>query len=81
MLTVEVEEGADRLAANLTDAGLTVREDGHHVLVRLDDDRPYDLVRDAAAELGLALTRMEQRRHRLEDLFREPADELSGAGP
>jgi len=76
VLTVEVEEGADRLAANLTGAGLTVREDGHLVLVKLDDDRPYDLVRDAAVELGLSLTRMEQRRHRLEDLFREPTDDM-----
>jgi len=78
VLTVEVEEGADRLAARLTGAGLTVREDGHFVLIQLDDERPYDLVRDAAAELGLALTRMEQRRHRLEDLFREPTDALTG---
>jgi ABC-2 type transport system ATP-binding protein len=76
VLTVEVEEGADRLAASLAGSGLTVHEDRHLVLVRLDDDRPYDLVRDAAAELGLALTRIEQRRHRLEDLFREPADDL-----
>ena len=75
VLTVEVEEGADRLAAHLTGSGLTVREDGHLVLVKLDDERPYDLVRDAAVELGLSLTRMEQRRHRLEDLFREPADD------
>ena len=44
----------------------------------LDDDRPYDLVRDAAAELGLALTRIEQRRHRIEDLFREPTDGIPG---
>jgi len=80
-LTVEVEEGADRLAASLAGSGLTVHEDGHLVLVRLDDDRPYDLVRDAAAELGLALTRIEQRRHRLEDLFREPANDLPLEAP
>jgi ABC-2 type transport system ATP-binding protein len=78
VLTVEVEEGASRLAARLTGAGLIVREDGHFVLVQLDDERPYDLVRDAAAELGLALTRIEQRRHRLEDLFRESAEVLPG---
>jgi ABC-2 type transport system ATP-binding protein len=39
------------------------------VLVDLPDERPYDVVRDAVAELGLSLTRLEQRRHRLEDLF------------
>ncbi len=79
VLTVEIEDGADRLAATLAERGLTVREDGRQVLVRLDDERPYDLVRDAAAELGLALVRIEQRRHRLEDLFREPGSGDEGA--
>ena len=35
----------------------------------IDDDRPYDLVRDAVAELDLPLVRIEQRRRGLEDLF------------
>ena len=30
----------------------------------------YDAVRDEAVALGLALVRIEQRRHQLEDLFR-----------
>ena len=47
--------------------------DERSVLIALDDDRPYDLVRDAAADLGLPLVRMEQRRHSLEDLFRDRA--------
>ena len=68
-LAVEVEEGTDALAASLADRGLTARVDGHAVLVDLPDERPYDVVRDAIAELGLSLTRLEQRRHRLEDLF------------
>ena len=79
VLTVEVEEGADRLATVLTAAGLLARVDGHHVLVGLQDDRPYDLVRDAAADLELPLVRMEQRRHRLEDLFRDPPEGATGA--
>jgi len=72
-LGVEVEEGADALAARLTDAGLVARVEGRTVLVDCPDERPYDVVRDAVDELGLALVRLEQRRHRLEDLFR--ADE------
>ena len=32
----------------------------------------FDVVRDAVAGLGLPLTRMEQRRHRVEELFTEP---------
>jgi hypothetical protein len=42
------------------------------VLLPLSDDRPYDAVRDAAADLGLALVRMERRRDTLQDLFRAP---------
>jgi ABC-2 type transport system ATP-binding protein len=41
------------------------------VLVALDGERTYDLVRDAVVELGLPLIRIEQRRHSLEDLFRD----------
>ena len=69
-LGVEVEDGADALAARLAAAGLDARVDGRSVLVDCPDERPYDLVRDAIDELGLSLARLEQRRHRLEDLFR-----------
>ncbi len=69
-LDVEVEDGADALAARLTGAGLTTRVDGRSVLVDCPDERPYDIVRDVVDELELALVRLEQRRHRLEDLFR-----------
>jgi ABC-2 type transport system ATP-binding protein len=80
-LGVEVEEGADLLAARLTAAGLKARVDGRTALVDCPDERPYDVVRDAIDDLGLALVRLEQRRHRLEDLFRaaEPAAEGQAA--
>ncbi len=70
-LAVEVEEGRDALAARLAAAGLTTAIDGTAVLIDLVDERPFDLVRDVVAELGLPLVRLEQRRHRLEDLFRD----------
>jgi ABC-2 type transport system ATP-binding protein len=41
------------------------------LLVQLDGDQTYDVVRDSVADLGLPLSRMEQRRHRIEELFRE----------
>jgi ABC-2 type transport system ATP-binding protein len=41
------------------------------VLIDLTDERPFDIVRDTVADLGLPLIRIEQRRHRLEDLFRD----------
>jgi ABC-2 type transport system ATP-binding protein len=69
-LGVEVDDGAEALAARLTDAGLQARVEGRTVLVDCPDERPYDLVRDTVDDLGLALVRLEQRRHRLEDLFR-----------
>jgi ABC-2 type transport system ATP-binding protein len=74
VLAVEVDEGRDRLAAALVALGLTPVEDGRQLLVELRDDAPYDLVRDAVADLGLPLVRIEQRRHSLEDLFRDRED-------
>lgn len=76
-LAVEVDEGADLLRARLATLGLHVHQEGDVVLVALADDRPFDAVRDAAAELGLALTRLERRRDSLHDLFRAPADATS----
>ncbi len=81
-LAVEVEEGSDILAERLAAAGLQTIVDGQAVLIDLVDERPYDLVRDTIAELGLPLVRIEQRRHRLEDLFRDaPGAPDAGAGP
>lgn len=71
LLAVEVDEGRDRLAAALAARGLTLHEDGRVLLVELLDEEPYDLVRDTVVELGLPLVRIEQRRHSLEDLFRD----------
>ena len=70
VLAVEVDEGSDRLAAAMRTAGAEVVLDGRHVLVALAEGT-YDLVRDSVADLGLALVRLEPRRSRLEDLFRE----------
>jgi ABC-2 type transport system ATP-binding protein len=78
-LAVEVEDGRDVLAARLTAAGLKTAVDGTAVLIDLVDDRPYDLVRDTVAELGLPLVRIEQRRHPLEDLFRDGPNGGNGA--
>ena len=78
-LAVEVEEGAEALAERLGQVGLLATvEPPRTVLVDVPDERPYDIVRDAVADLGLALTRLEQRRHRLEDLFSiEAADDAA----
>ena len=74
ILTIEVEEGADRLAARLATTGRTVRRDGRRVQLEVGDGTPYDLVRDTIVELGLPVSRIEQGRHQLEDLFRDVAE-------
>jgi ABC-2 type transport system ATP-binding protein len=76
VLIVEVEEGVQRLADELARRGLDPRARQQRVLVALDGDATYDAVRDAVADLGLPLGRLEQRRHSLTELFRgeyEPA--------
>ncbi|WP_312886933.1 ABC transporter ATP-binding protein [Actinocrinis puniceicyclus] len=82
-LAVEVEEGADRLAAHLGAHGLTVHPENRALLIPVADDGVFDLVRDAVADLGLPLNRMEQRRHHVEELFsaRQPTDLAHVAEP
>jgi ABC-2 type transport system ATP-binding protein len=69
-LAIEVEEGQEALAAALVAAGVRAHVNGRMVLVELEDEDRYDAVRDAVADLGLPLVRMEQRRRGLEELFR-----------
>jgi ABC-2 type transport system ATP-binding protein len=71
VLAVEVEEGETALTEGLVARGLQAVADGRTVLLSVDEDRQYDIVRDVIAELGLPLVRMEQRRQTLEDLFRD----------
>src|SRR5713101_8456874 len=77
VLIIEVEEGTARLLEELTRRGLGPRPQDRAVLVRLADETTYDAVRDAVADLGLPLNRMERRRHRIEELFRDDQAEPS----
>ena len=70
-LAIEVEEGEDRLAASLAAHGIQGVVDGRTVVIAVVDDRPYDIVRDAIADLDLSLVRLQQRRGSIEDLFRD----------
>jgi ABC-2 type transport system ATP-binding protein len=71
MLAVEVDEGLADLQATLARRGLTGTIQRKTLLVPLDDDSAYDVIRDCVAALRLPLTRLEQRRHQVEELFRE----------
>jgi ABC-2 type transport system ATP-binding protein len=76
LLAVEVLEGTDELAARLGAQGIEARRDHRLLLVELGDDGTYEAIRDAVADLGLSLVRLEQRRHSIEDIFRaEPLEE------
>ena len=61
------------LEKRLETAGLTAATEGRLVLVALDGDRAYDIIRDACDDLGVGLVRIERRRQNLEDIFREQA--------
>ena len=73
LLVVEVDARTDELVSALTSDGVRARAVGRLVEVELDDERDYDRVRDAAAGLGVGLVRLEQRRHRMAELFLTPA--------
>ena len=76
VLAVEVDADPAELAAALRAAGLSVGG-GRTLEIALVDDLAYDVVRDAVADLGLGLLRMERRRHSISELFR-PADQEPG---
>jgi ABC-2 type transport system ATP-binding protein len=71
VLAVEVEEGLAQLEAELNARGLGVTVAQRTLLVPLGGDDTYDVVRDAVADLALPLCRLEQRRHQVEELFRD----------
>jgi ABC-2 type transport system ATP-binding protein len=74
VVLVEVDEGLAELRAELVRRGLRSVSYERGILVEVDDPQAYDVIRDAVADLGLPLTRMVQRRHRIEELFRaDPA--------
>lgn len=75
VLAVEVSEGTEDLAARLAALHLPVRRDGRLLLVELADDGTYDQILGAVADLDLPLHRLDQRRHRVAELFatREPS--------
>ena len=59
------------LERELTRRGLRPRAYQRSLLVPIGGDDTYDAVRDSVADLGLPLSRLEQRRHQVEELFRD----------
>ena len=74
VLAVEVEEGLVQLQQELQARGVLATAQQKILLVPLEGDATYDVVRDAVADLALPLCRLEQRRHQVEELFRDEAE-------
>ncbi|GIF41325.1 ABC transporter ATP-binding protein [Actinoplanes xinjiangensis] len=76
ILAVEVADGTDELAAALIERGLAVTREGRLLLVPLESDEAYDRILHAVSDLDLNLHRLDQRRHRVAELFttKETAD-------
>jgi ABC-2 type transport system ATP-binding protein len=76
-LAVEVDGDGAALERKLVASGLKVHREGRLVLLALEDDSLYDLIRDTCDDLDLGLVRIERRRQTLEDIFRpmSPAEE------
>jgi ABC-2 type transport system ATP-binding protein len=76
VLAIEVSEGMDELAAALEALELPVTRDGRLLLVPLTREATYDHVLRAVADLDLPLHRLDERHHRVAELFatRETAD-------
>jgi ABC-2 type transport system ATP-binding protein len=75
---VEVDGDNTALHARLSDAGITAQSDGRLLRVDAADEKAYDVVRDAVAELGLGLVRMERQRHRMTELFTDTSNAEAG---
>jgi ABC-2 type transport system ATP-binding protein len=78
-LVVETDEDAAPLAERLVARGLEARAEGRVAIVEAASAGEgryalYDAVRDEATRLALPLVRIEHRRHRLEDLFRDAGE-------
>lgn len=67
VLVVEVDDGLERLQAAL--APLEPRREGDALLVPLAGEETYDRVMQAVAEHELPLHRLDQRHHRVAELF------------
>jgi ABC-2 type transport system ATP-binding protein len=77
IVLVELDDDAPMLAERLRFRGFTVDDDGDRLLIHYSDDSVFDAVRDIAADMRAPISRLEVARHRLEELFRRPANEVT----
>jgi ABC-2 type transport system ATP-binding protein len=80
-LTVEVTDRQADVAARLVDAGVPSRAVGSLLEVELVDETTYDVVRDAVADLGVGLVRLQRSRQHMLDIFRTAAVDVEEKAP
>jgi ABC-2 type transport system ATP-binding protein len=69
------------LVEALADRGVAAAVDGRLVVVALEGDVVYDAVRDAVADLGLSVRRLQRRTASLEDVFLASGDATAARAP
>ncbi|MEV0645401.1 ABC transporter ATP-binding protein [Phytomonospora sp. NPDC050363] len=85
VFTVEVDthedgaDGTDDAYTALVGAGLQVERDGRLLHVGVDTETGYDTIRDTIDALGVGLVRLQQRRHRIAEVFQSPQTEKETA--
>ena len=80
VVAVEVDDDPADLLDRLRVAGVTAQAVDRLIQVDVADPSTYDLVRDAVAELGLGLVRMERQLHRMTEIFADRETEQGGVG-
>ncbi len=69
-IIIEVDNNPDDLVKILTRDGMKAEIEGPLVVVKLEREEQYDVIRDAVIEADASLRRLTPRRHGLADIFR-----------
>ena len=78
-LSATIQRGPGQYNTGQYNGGQHDASQGRTLLVPLGGDETYDVVRDCVAALALPLCRLEQRRHQVEELFRDDEEEAQHA--
>lgn len=73
LLRIDVDDKLDEFVIALAKHGITTTMDGSSIIVEQEREHQYDIIRDAAVEVGARLRRLTPVRHRLADIFRRTA--------
>ncbi len=76
-LRVELDDEPNEFAGHLRSAGLDVQVTDNGLLVALTDDRAFDIIRDASADLDVPIARIEVERHHVGELFKTATEDRS----